>query len=380
MSNSFFNQYVILSRIGKGSFGQILRCEEISTNKKKAVKVAYNSVFNQKQLINEIFIYKQIQGSVGIPNIYWYGNERNATIMVMDLLGTSLETLFSQQKNFFTIKTVLLLADQMISRIEYLHKKGIVHRDIKPENFVFGNTTEDSKTLYLIDYGLSQRYINQNTGEHIKYQENCSPSGTIRYLSINTHKGIIQSRRDDMESLGYVLIYFLTGKLPWQGAPGDTNSTRSQNVLNIKLETSIEDLCNGLPKEFLIYMKNIRSLQFDEEPYYSSYKSLFRDLLIKMNYYYDDIYDWTPSSPKASQQIHIPVNLSKIKSNQNQNQNPNTIQNSEIAYKDQRYSKPNIVQQYKTIFRSRNCLPAVRSTKSSIAQFKTIIAKPIIKS
>lgn len=377
MNESFFSKYVLLSRIGKGSFGEIFRCEEVSTSKKKAVKVAIHSNSNVKQLINEIMTYRQIQGGVGIPNIFWYGNEGNATVMVMDLLGTNLEDLFNKQKRNFTIKTVLLLADQMISRVEFLHKKGFVHHDIKPENFVFGNSNENSKILYLIDYGLSKRYIDQTTGEHITYQDNCFPSGTIRYFSINAHKGIIQSRRDDMESLGYIFIYFLTGRLPWQGAPGDTHSIRSKNVLKIKLENSLEDICYGLPIEFLNYMKDVRSLQFDEEPHYSSYKFMFRNLLLKMNFFYDDMYDWL-IHPSKSYQIYQSPKRVRIQS-QDQNQNPNLIQNYDHENKVQENLREGLIQQYKKALKFRNCIPVLRNSSNSITQIHSIIKKPLIK-
>lgn len=374
MNDSFFKDYVLLSRIGRGSFGEIFRCEEISTKKKRAVKVASKSISNIKQLINEIYIYKQIQGGFGVPNMFWYGKEGNATIMVMDLLGNNLEDLFNQQKRNFSIKTVLLLADQMISRVEYIHKKGIIHHDIKPENFVFGNSIENSNTLYLIDYGLSIKYIS-NTGMHIKYQDNCYPSGTIRYLSINAHKGIVQSRRDDMESLGYIFIYFLTGKLPWQGAPGDTYSTRSDNVLQIKLENSIEDICYGLPNEFLYYMKDVKSLQFDEEPHYASYRSLFRNLLIRMNFYYDNIYDWTVHSSRSFQVKPSPRQF-RFQS-QNQNINPNLIQNYEN--KVQEKPKEAFIQQPKKFFKFKNCAPVISCSTNALAQFQCVIKKPVIK-
>ena len=360
MNESFFSKYILLSRIGKGSFGEVFRCEEISTSKKKAVKVAIHSNSNKKQLVNEIMIYRQIQGGLGISNVFWYGNEGNATVMVMDLLGTNLEDFFNQQKRNFSIKTVLLLADQMISRVEFLHKKGFVHNDIKPENFVFGGLNENSKVLYLIDYGLSKRYINPNTGEHIKYQDNCFPSGTIRYFSINAHKGIIQSRRDDMESLGYIFIYFLTGGLPWQGTPGDTHSVKCNNVLKLKLENSLEDICYGLPIEFLYYMKDVRSLQFDEEPHYSNYKQLFRNLLLKMNFFYDDIYDWT-IHPSKSFQIYQKSKYVPIQS-QDQNQNPNLIQNLDNEIKIQEKPKElSLIQQHKKAYKFRNCIPVVRN-------------------
>lgn len=132
----------------------------------------------------------------------------------MDLLGPSLEDLFNYCKRKLTLKTVLLLADQMLQRIEAVHAKHFMHRDIKPDNFLMGNPT-DKNLLYIIDFGLAKKYLISKTGEHIPYRDGKNLTGTARYASLNTHKGIEQGRRDDLESIGYVLLYFLKGELPW---------------------------------------------------------------------------------------------------------------------------------------------------------------------
>ena len=150
----------------------------------------------------------------GIPNVLWYGIEGDYKAMVMELLGHSLEDLFQYCGRKFTLKTVCMLADQMISRLEYMHTNNFIHRDMKPDNFLMGNGTKRS-SVFLIDFGLSKRYKDAKTGEHIPYRDNKSLTGTARYASVNTHIGIEQARRDDMESIGYILLYFLKGSLPW---------------------------------------------------------------------------------------------------------------------------------------------------------------------
>ena len=134
--------------------------------------------------------------------------------MVMDLLGPSLEDLFTFCKRKFTLKTVVMLGEQMVQRLEYLHNNHFIHRDMKPDNFLVG-VGKKEYMLYIIDFGLAKRYRDPKTGEHIPYRDNKSLTGTARYASVNTHLGIEQSRRDDLESICYILIYFLKGTLPW---------------------------------------------------------------------------------------------------------------------------------------------------------------------
>ena len=164
------------------------------------------------QLLYESKLYKILQGGVGIPHIRWYGPERDYNVLVMDLLGPSLEDLFNFCSRRFTMKTVLMLADQMVGRIEYVHNKNFIHRDIKPDNFLMGIGRHCNK-LFLIDFGLAKKYRDNRTRQHIPYREDKNLTGTARYASINAHLGIEQSRRDDMESLGYVLMYFNRGSL-----------------------------------------------------------------------------------------------------------------------------------------------------------------------
>lgn len=168
------------------------------------------------QLLYESKMYKVLMGGVGIPYIYYYGPEENIgmNVLVMDLLGPSLEDLFTACRRQFTLKTTLMVAEQMVTRIEFLHLKTFMHRDQKPDNYCIGRGRRKN-TIFLIDYGLSKRYM--IAGQHIPYKEHKSLTGTARYCSINTHLGIEQSRRDDLESLGYIFVYFLKGSLPWQG-------------------------------------------------------------------------------------------------------------------------------------------------------------------
>ncbi|KAK2121577.1 Casein kinase I isoform epsilon [Saguinus oedipus] len=179
----------------------------------------------------------------------WLGSGRpegDYNVMVMELLGPSLEDLFNFCSRKFSLKTVLLLADQMISRIEYIHSKNFIHRDVKPDNFLMG-LGKKGNLVYIIDFGLAKKYRDARTHQHIPYRENKNLTGTARYASINTHLGIEQSRRDDLESLGYVLMYFNLGSLPWQGLKAATKRQKYERISEKKMSTPIEVLCKGYP-------------------------------------------------------------------------------------------------------------------------------------
>ncbi|KAK0134862.1 Casein kinase I isoform delta-B [Merluccius polli] len=221
----------------------------------------------------------------------WCGAEGDYNVMVMELLGPSLEDLFNFCSRKFSLKTVLLLADQMISRIEYIHSKNFIHRDVKPDNFLMG-LGKKGNLVYIIDFGLAKKYRDARTHQHIPYRENKNLTGTARYASINTHLGIEQSRRDDLESLGYVLMYFNLGSLPWQGLKAATKRQKYERISEKKMSTPIEVLCKGYPSEFATYLNFCRSLRFDDKPDYSYLRQLFRNLFHRQGFSYDYVFDW----------------------------------------------------------------------------------------
>uniref|UniRef100_A0A8C6WH03 non-specific serine/threonine protein kinase n=1 Tax=Neogobius melanostomus TaxID=47308 RepID=A0A8C6WH03_9GOBI len=280
-------KYKLVRKIGSGSFGDIYLAINI-TNGEVLSLMLESQKARHPQLLYESKLYKILQGGVGIPHIRWYGQEKDYNVLVMDLLGPSLEDLFNFCSRRFTMKTVLMLADQMISRIEYVHTKNFIHRDIKPDNFLMGIGRHCNK-LFLIDFGLAKK-------------EDKNLTGTARYASINAHLGIEQSRRDDMESLGYVLMYFNRTSLPWQGLKAATKKQKYEKISEKKMSTPVEVLCKGFPAEFAMYLNYCRGLRFEEAPDYMYLRQLFRILFRTLNHQYDYTFDWTMLKQKAAQQ------------------------------------------------------------------------------
>ena len=176
----------------------------------------------------------------------------------------------------------------MLDTIEYIHAKNVIHRDIKPANFVIGSSGNYDK-LFLIDFGMALQYKNILTGAHIPYVTNKKRVGTVQYASLNDELGNGQYRRDDMESLAYMWIYFLKASLPWYNGKVRLSNA---DILHIMLTTSTEEICDGLPVEFVLYINYCRNLRFDEAPAYAHWKVKFRMLFHSLKYLYDGDFDW----------------------------------------------------------------------------------------
>lgn len=281
------------------------------------------------QLEYEARVYKSLAGGVGIPFVRWFGTECDYNAMVIDLLGPSLEDLFNFCNRKFSLKTVLLLADQLISRIEYIHAKSFIHRDIKPDNFLMGIGKRGNQ-VNVIDFGLAKKYRDPKTHFHIPYRENKNLTGTARYASINTHLGVEQSRRDDMESLGYVMLYFCRGSLPWQGLKAATKKQKYDRIMEKKMTTPTEVLCRGFPNEFAVYLNYTRSLRFDDKPDYSYLRKIFRDLFVRESFQYDYVFDWTVYKYQKNAQA-IAQATGNAGNGQEEDERPRRIANANVA-------------------------------------------------
>ncbi|KAK9241199.1 kinase-like domain-containing protein, partial [Lipomyces kononenkoae] len=285
------NKYRLGRKIGSGSFGDIYLGTNIISGEEVAIKLESVRA-KHPQLEYEARVYKILAGGVGIPFVRWYGTECDYNAMVIDLLGPSLEDLFNFCNRKFSLKTVLLLADQLLARIEFIHAKSFIHRDIKPDNFLMGIGKRGNQ-VNVIDFGLAKKFRDPRTHMHIPYRENKNLTGTARYASVNTHLGVEQSRRDDLESLGYVLMYFCRGSLPWQGLKAATKKQKYDRIMEKKMTTPAEILCRGFPAEFSLYLNYTRSLRFDDKPDYTYLRKLFRDLFVRDGFQYDYVFDWT---------------------------------------------------------------------------------------
>ncbi|CAO3595614.1 unnamed protein product [Absidia cylindrospora] len=284
--------YRVGKKLGEGSFGVLYEGTNLLNNQSVAIKFEPRKS-DAPQLRDEYRTYKILAGLQGVAAAYYYGQEGLHNILVIDLLGPSLEDLFDMCGRKFSIKTVAMLAKQMLYRVENVHERSLIYRDIKPDNFLIGRPgSKCANTVFMIDYGMAKHYRDPKTKQHIPYRERKSLSGTARYMSINTHLGREQSRRDDLESLGHVFMYFLRGSLPWQGLKAATNKQKYEKIGEKKQSTAIKELCEGQPEEFGVYLQYVRKLGFEESPDYEFLRELFNKVLRNNNQVDDGVYDW----------------------------------------------------------------------------------------
>ena len=285
-----FHKYTLIKKLGEGSFGRIYSAKENSTNNWYAIKLE-NKNHSQNLLESEANIMSYLNGP-RIPMVKSFGYTGDYNVLIMELMGKSLEDLFeSMPTKKMSVRCVCNIGYQMIEIIEYVHNKHIVHRDIKPDNFVMGKGNK-SKFLFLLDFGLAKKYRSSTTLKHYPLIKRKHLTGTARYASINALNGYTQSRRDDLEAIGYVLLYFLLGRLPWQGMLNKNKDERYMKIMEVKRDTDFHLLCKGFPPEFEKYITYTRSLEYEQDPDYNMLKNLFTKVLNDEGLCFDHYYDW----------------------------------------------------------------------------------------
>ena len=314
-------RYRLGKKIGTGAFGEIFEGTDIFDNSSVAIKLEHNSV-KYPQLLFEAKLLKSIP-STGIPVMHWFGIAGEYNAMVMDLLGQNLEDLYNYCAKNFSLKTIIMIIIQMIERLKHVHDNHYIHRDIKPENFLIGKENAE-KTIYLLDFGLAKRYRDEYTQIHIPLKENRNLTGTARYASCNAHNGLEQSRRDDMESIAYVILYFFRKKLPWQGLKCKDKNEKHAKIKELKMSITPEKLFEGIPKEFADYLTMVKKLGFEDEPAYKSYIQMFNKLFKAKEFEMDYIYDWVT-----------------VKNNTNILKDASLVQSAEISQKKDDEKKVN---------------------------------------
>lgn len=277
---------------GKGSFGELYLAKNTKDTKQRvAIKIEKTKSSNYSTLNKEAKIMLIMKDVEGFPNVRQFRYNEKISLLVMDQLGPNLERMLKSTGGQLSLKTVQLIGIQMLDRLEEFHKKGLIHRDIKPENFVMGDG-HDINMQYLIDFGIAKLYKNSDE-EHISPKEGKGLIGTARYTSINSHQGIEQSRRDDLEGLAYTLIYLLKGRLPWQDVKGRTKKEKYDQIVQMKKDISEKlNKNNEYPEEFMFLVSHAQSLNFTETPNYSQLRQKLRDLFMKVSPNSTFNYDW----------------------------------------------------------------------------------------
>ena len=330
-----FKKYKVKKKIGQGAFGAVFLGQTIKDNKYVAIKVERRKI-SKPLLESEAYLLSNLKG-LGIPKIISFGKTRFYTVLIEPLFGKTLFDIFIQNGKQFHPEELCLIALQVIERLETIHAQYIIHRDIKPDNFLIGR--EDPNIIYLVDFGLSKKYRSQQTGRHVKFRNTGKLTGTLRFASPNALRGGEQSRKDDLISAGYMLIYLFKKKLPWQVIKAQNSTDKYIKIYRMKKAIKPEQLCQTLPKEFVQYMRYVQNLGFESNPDYNYLKKLFHHILKGLNLNADKLlFSWikqsdikkikkkaNPRSRNSSPQQRL---YEKIKSNLQKKQRDNSSSDS----------------------------------------------------
>jgi len=342
-----FKKYKILKKIGKGSFGHVYLCQNISTKENYAVKFEPK---NQQDLIleRETYLLYYLRG-FGIPEIITYGQNSKYNILVQTLLGKSINNLFINKNKKFSLKDCCMIGIQILDRLEYIHSKYIIHRDVKPDNFLIGNP--DINTIYLIDFGLAKKYMSTRTGKHAKFTINKKWSGTSRFASANSLRGVAQSRRDDLESLCYLLLFLMKGSLPWDNVYGINENEEILLIYKIKKYMAPELLFMNLPKEAANFFNYCKKLEYEQKPDYNYLRSLLLNILEYSNEKNDFNFSWINKDINDLNSLNSIVEKNKYKIIKRKNSLRKNLYNSLI---DNKINFAKRSESYNNIYMNKN--------------------------
>ena len=282
-----FKKYHLEQNIGGGAFGTVFLGTNVWTKENVSIKIEERNK-ERTTLEREVFILYYLKGP-GLPEVKSFGKSKKYNILIQTLLGRSLYQIFNDCHKKFNIKDVCMISLQILERLEYIHSKNYIHRDIKPHNFLVSQQNEG--LIYIIDFCLAKKY-RSDRGNHAKFAVTKHITSTPIFCSINDMRGLEQSRRDDLESLSYLILYFLRGTLPWQGLKITSKSKRFKKITDLKKKVKLETLCENFPPEILLFCKYSRKLGFTENPKYECMKNLFNSILNKYGTKNDKQFSW----------------------------------------------------------------------------------------
>ena len=296
-----FKKYKPIKKIGKGSFGNIYSAIRLKDKNVFAMKTEKLKKSKYNILESEAYYLYTLQG-FGFPKLISFGHTKNYNILIETLLDKSLEDLYIKNKIESNLGDICLIGIQLLDRLEWIHSKDIIYRDIKPENFLLG--INDPNVIYVIDFGLCKKYRSSKTGKHILPKITSKFNGNFQFASINALKGKESSRRDDLISLGYMLIFLLKKELPWKFKLGILNISKYFELIYLKETDGCGKLFKNLPEELIQFFKYKKTLKFEQEPNYTFLRSLLIKIIVNLKFDYEKLtFSWINLKDKKIKRI-----------------------------------------------------------------------------